>query len=168
MRRRGLLTLGLGEAVGLAVVGTGLALHQPALVNGRLALPAQAVFLAVGRAVLAGSWPTDAPERLQAEAAWLRRLDDTVAALPPHTHAELGQLLAVLASAPGRWALAGLQADWPQASVADVGAALQAMRHSRVALRQQAYFALRDLSAAAYFAGPETWLALGYPGPMDL
>ncbi|WP_342129709.1 hypothetical protein [Hydrogenophaga sp. OTU3427] len=168
MRRRGLLTLGLGAAVGLALVGGGLALQQPVLVAGRLAAPARGLFVAVGRAVLAGSLPTEPAAQAQALLAWLGRLDDSIAALPPHTQAELGQLLAVLVSAPGRWTLAGLRTDWPQASVAEVQAALEAMRHSRLALRQQAYFALRDLSAAAYFAAPETWFALGYPGPMDL
>jgi hypothetical protein len=100
--------------------------------------------------------------------AWFQRLNDSIAALPPHTQAELAQLLSVLASAPGRWALAGLPTDWADASVDQVRAALLDMRHSRLALRQQAYLALRELTCAAYFADPSTWMALGYSGPMDL
>ena len=30
---------------------------------------------------------------------------------------------------------------------------------------QQAYQALRDLTNAAWFADPEAWSAIGYPGP---
>ena len=56
----------------------------------------------------------------------------------------------VLASAPGRWALAGLATDWADAPVADVRAALLDMRHSRLALRQQAYLALRELNAESH------------------
>ena len=41
------------------------------------------------------------------------------------------------------------------------------MRASRIALRQQAYHALRDLTHAAYFADAATWARLGYPGPTD-
>ena len=39
------------------------------------------------------------------------------------------------------------------------------MRTSRIGLRQQAYHALRDLTNAAYFADPQTWPLMGYPGP---
>lgn len=168
MQRRTWLKLGLVSATALALVGGGLALHAPAWTRAGLTAPGRAVFGAVAAAVLDGSLPDEAPARQAALAAWFERLDDSIAALPPHTQAELAQLLTVLGSAPGRWALAGLSTDWPDASVAQVSAALQAMRHSRVALRQQAYFALRDLTAAAYFSDPSTWMALGYAGPMDI
>ena len=169
MQRRTWLKLGLASAVGLAVVGGGLALRAPAwtAADGLMA-PGRAVFRAVALAVLEGSLPDEAAAREAALAGWMQRLNESIAALPPHTQAELAQLLAVLASAPGRWALAGLAADWPEARVPQVQAALQAMRHSRVAVRQQAYFALRDLSVAAYFSDPGTWMALGYSGPLDM
>lgn len=168
MQRRTWLKLGLVSATALALVGGGLALHAPAWTRAGLTAPGRAVFGAIAAAVLDGSLPDEAPARQAALAAWFERLDDSIAALPPHTQAELAQLLTVLGSAPGRWALAGLSTDWPDASVAQVSAALQAMRHSRVALRQQAYLALRELTCAAYFADPGTWLALGYAGPLDV
>lgn len=168
MQRRVWLKLGLVTAAGLALVGGGLALRAPAWTAQGLTASGRAVFGAVAGAVLEGSLPEDGAARSQALAGWYQRLDESIAALPPHTQAELAQLLSVLASAPGRWALAGLSADWPEATVAQVRAALLDMRHSRVALRQQAYLALRELTCAAYFADPDTWMALGYPGPMDL
>jgi len=168
MQRRTLLKLGLTGAGVLAVAGGGLALLRPGLVDGRLAPPGREVFGAVARAVLDGSLPADAATQRDALAAHLRRVDDAVAALPPAVRGELSQLLALLGSAPGRVAFAGLVPAWRDAGVADLQAALQGMRLSRLALRRQAYHALRDLTNAAYYADRSTWAALGYPGPTDL
>lgn len=88
-----------------------------------------------------------------------------MSAFPFHMQSELSQLLALLATAPGRSVLAGLPVEWTSASARDVQAALQAMRTSSLALRQQAYHALRDLTNAAYFADASTWAVMGYPGP---
>lgn len=168
MQRRTWLKLGLASAAGLALLGGGLALQRPALSAGRLLPAGRAIFEAVGAAVLEGCLSEGGPVRQAALQGLLARLDDTLAGLPAATQAELAQLLALLASVPGRLALAGLSSDWSEASVPEVQAALQDMRMSRITLRQQAYFGLRDLSAAAYFADPGTWGLLGYPGPSDL
>jgi hypothetical protein len=91
-----------------------------------------------------------------------------ISALPAHTQAELSQLLALLASSAGRVTLAGLHSPWNKAAVADVQQALQGMRLSSLALRQQAYAALHDISAGAWFADSSTWAMLGYPGPLKI
>jgi len=165
MQRRRLLQLGLGAAALLAVAGGGVALLAPGLAGGRLAPAGRAVFAAVARAVLDGSLPAGGPERQQAIDGLLARLEQTIAGLGPHARQELSMLLALLASPPGRLGLAGLTTDWPHASVAELQASLQAMRLSSITLRQQAYFALRDLTNASYFADPGTWPQIGYPGP---
>jgi hypothetical protein len=168
MERRTLLKLGLGATALLVVAGGALSLLRPGLVDGRMSASARSVFHAIARAVLDGSLP-DEPARRQATlAAHLDRLDDTLAGFPAPTQAELSQLLALLASAPGRAGLAGLHTDWPQASVAELQQSLQDMRVSRLALRQQAYHALRDLTNAAYYADPSMWSLMGYPGPRDI
>ena len=133
-----------------------------------LAPAGREVFAAVGRAVLDGTLPAQDGPRQIALHGLLLRIDDLVAALPAPTQDELGQLLALLASAPGRRALAGLPEPWPEASAAQVQAALQSMRTSSLALRQQAYQALHDIVGAAYFADASTWSQLGYPGPLPL
>jgi hypothetical protein len=115
MQRRTWLKLGLASAVGLALVGGGLALQRPALSAGRLLPAGRAIFEAVGAAVLEGCLPEGGPARQVALQGLLARLDDTLAGLPAATQAELAQLLALLASAPGRWALAGLSSDWREA-----------------------------------------------------
>jgi hypothetical protein len=168
MQRRTLLKLGLGASALLAVVGGGLAMLKPGLAGGRLSAPAKAVFGALARAILHGSLPADAAERHAAIDEHLQRLESALAAFPAGTQAELSQLLALLSSAAGRVALAGLHSDWPEASVGDLQQALQNMRNSGLAMRQQIYHALRDLTNAAYYADPKVWPMLGYPGARAL
>jgi len=167
MQRRTLLKLGTGAAVALALAGGGVALFQPGLVDGRLTPAGRRVFEAVAHAVLDGSLPKEPQAKAAALAAHLQRLEQTLAGLPAATRGELSQLLALLAAAPGRVTFAGLRTDWADADVAQVQAALQNMRRSGLALRQQAYHALRDLTNAAYYADPSTWSLLGYPGPRE-
>ncbi|MDB5779231.1 MAG: hypothetical protein JWP77_1110 [Polaromonas sp.] len=170
MQRRRLLKLGLASAAALAVAGGAAGwLMQPGLQqNGRLSPSGQGVFAAVGQAVLDKTLPAEGGERQKAISGLLARIDTLAQALPPHAQAELSQLLSVLASAPGRLALAGLGQPWGQASIADLQLALQDMRLSGLALRQQAYAALHDIATGAYFADAATWPLLGYPGPMTI
>jgi hypothetical protein len=168
MRRRGLLTLGFVAAAVLAAGGGALALLQPGWRDGRLSERGREVLAAIAGALLDGTLPRDEPAATREVQALLARLDATIAAFPPHVQTELSQLLALLGSAGGRRALAGLPQDWQHASVAQRAAALQSMRSSGVQLRQQAYQALHDLVGSAYFADPATWHVLGYPGPMEI
>lgn len=168
MRRRGLLTLGIVAAAVLAAGGGALALLQPGWRDGRLTPRGRDVLAGIAGALLEGILPTDASAAQREVQALLARLDATIAAFPPHVQTELSQLLALLGSAGGRVALAGLQQDWPEAPVAQRAAALQVMRTSGLQLRQQAYQALHDLVGSAYFADAATWDFLGYPGPMRI
>jgi len=165
MQRRTLLKVGMGAGVLLTVAGAGVVLWTPGWTKDGLSAPARDVFAAVARAVLDGTLPEAAAGREAALAAHLRRLEASIAGLAPATRQELSELLAMLSLAPGRVALAGLGPRWADASVAELQAALQAMRVSSIATRQQVYHALRDLTNAAYYAEPATWAQLGYPGP---
>lgn len=168
MQRRVWLKLGVASAAVLAVAGGTLALWPGPATGSRLSPSARSVMQAVGAAVLEGSLPAAGPARAAALAGLLTRLDDLVAGLPPHAQRELAQLLQLLGTSAGRRLLAGVEAPWPEASVAQVQAGLQGMRTSRLTLRRQAYQALHDLVAGAYFADPLTWSQLGYPGPRTL
>ena len=168
MQRRSFLKLGFGATTALVLVGGGLAMFQPGLQDGRLNAASREVFAGVARAVLDGSLPADSIQRHLALQLHLQRLDDVLFAFPREVQAELSQLLAILGSTPGRVALAGLHAPWPEASVAQVQTALQGMRVSSLAPKQQAYQALRDLTNAAYYADPSAWNILGYPGPKTI
>lgn len=165
MHRRTVLKLGVASAVALGVAGGAASLWSAGLVDGRLAPAGREVFRAVGRAILDQTLPRDETARRVALDGLLGRVDELVVALPPHAQAELSQLLSLLASAPGRRMLGGLAEPWPVAPEADIQNALQEMRLSSLVLRRQAYAALHDITAAAYFSDAATWAQLGYPGP---
>lgn len=168
MRRRSLLTLGAVSATALALAGGTLALLQPGLREGKLSAAGRRVFSGASRALLDGNLPAG-PEAVHgALLALLDRIDALIAALPPHSQSELSQLLAVLASAGGRRALAGIGQPWESATVRDIQQGLQSMRVSGASLRQQAYQALHDIVGSAYVCDPGTWSQLGYPGPLKI
>ena len=168
MQRRTLLALGLVTGTAVTAAGTALGWLAPARRSGRLQSGPSAVMTAVAEAVLDGALPTDPSARAQALAAHLARLERTLSGLPPTMQAEVDQLLSVLASPAGRIGLAGLASPWHQATPQQLSAALQGLRSSSLALRQQTYRALRDLTNSAYFADVTTWPVLGYPGPVSV
>lgn len=169
MQRRTLLQLGLGASALIAVAGYGVSRWSPGLgPDLRLSAGARQVFASVAQAVLEGNLPQQPITRQAALAAHLQRVETAIAGLPPATRKELSDLLALLCTAPGRLALTGLPADWPQAATRQVQAALQTMRRSSSQTRQQVYQALRELTVAAYFSDASTWQQLGYPGPTTI
>jgi hypothetical protein len=168
MQRRRLLQLGLAAGAALAVAGGAIALVQPGLRSGHLTPRSREIFRALALALLHGSLPAPGAARDAVLDAHLSRVDGTVAGLPLHVQSELSTLLSVLGTAAGRLGLAGLSTDWREASVPELQAALQAMRFSSLAARQQVYLALRELTVGAFFADAGTWQLMGYPGPTDV
>ena len=162
------MKLGAASAIVLAVAGGGIALLAPGVVDGKLGAPGRAVFRAAGAAILDGSLPQPLAVREAALDGLLDRVDALVLALAPHVQKELSLLLSLLASAPGRQAIAGLDTDWANASIPQMQQALQSMRISNLSLRQQAYHALHDIVGGAYFSDAQTWPQLGYPGPLKI
>lgn len=161
MKRRWLL-LGAFSGAVLALGGGTLALMRPGLLHGKLTESGREVFGGAARGLLDG---IIGPDEI---APLLARIDTLVSGLPPNAQAELSQLLALLASAPGRMAFAGLAPTWAEATVQQIQDAMQSMRLSSVSLRQQAYQALHDIAGAAYFSDDATWALLGYPGPKSI
>ncbi len=145
-----------------------MALMRPGLVEGRLSDDARALMRSVALAVLDGSLPAAEGGREAALASHLERVQGTIDGFPSAMRSELSQLLGLLCTGAGRITLAGLRTDWPQASIAQVQSALQAMNLSSLALRQQAFHALRDLTNGAFYADPSTWPLIGYPGPRSI
>ena len=137
-------------------------------VAGRFQPMARELFLAVGTTILQGALPAEQGSRSDALQQWLERLEDTVAGMPLAVQTEVDEMILILTSAPGRIGLAGLLRPWGQATAAELQAVMQDLRLSRLPLRQQVFHALRDLSNAAYFAAPQTWAAVGYPGPLKV
>ncbi len=168
MRRRSWLKLGIAGAAVLAVGGGAMSVLDRGLAGGQLTEGGRTVFRNIARGALDGILPAPAPRQAQALDGLLDRIDALISALPALAQGELGQLLALLQTAPGRRLLAGLQPAWQQATVQDIQQALQSMRTSPSTLRQQAYHAMHDIVGAAYFSDRSTWPALGYPGPLEI
>jgi hypothetical protein len=161
--------MGAGSAVALGLAG-GIAIWiTPGLdAEGGLTGAGLNVFHAVGRAVLDGTLPVDTKARELALQGMQERIDGLTRNLPVHAQEELSQLLALLGTSAGRYTLTGLNAHWSEATVEQIQHALQAMRTSGLAVKQQVYHALHDIVAGAYFADATTWSRLGYPGPLKI
>lgn len=164
-----------GIAGGLLLT-TALVLHQPLdrfgkrmLVdsvpldgkNGALRL----VMPALAPVILKGTIPADEPQRSSA----IKRATDGVAAavsaLSAPAQREVAELFALLAFAPTRRLVAGVSSPWPEATEMEIGRFLESWRHSSLDLLKSGYMALHDLTFGAWYADPETWVAIGYPGP---
>jgi hypothetical protein len=166
MQRRTFLGWGVASGAVLALAGGGVAaMYEPAWRDGEILPAGRRVLTGVARAVLDGSLPDEPHAQAAAIDAHLQRMQALLLAMPPHTQAEVADLLALLALPPARIALCGSSRPWESAAVADIQAVLQSRRASSLLLWRQAYGALRDLTHAAYFSDASTWPLLRYPGP---
>lgn len=166
--RRAFLRFGAAGAVLLTAAGAARAdriyraagADEPARV---LDTADREVLAAVAPVILAGALvpTTDV-------AAVVGSVDRAVSGLPPHLRREVRQLLALLASWPGRRWLAGIDTPWRSTAPAEVHAFLERWRFSRWTLLQQGYHALHELVLAAWYARPDAWPAIGYPGPPEV
>ena len=163
MQRRGLLKLGLFG--GALLAGGGLL----ATYAGRdAARDRETVLRAVATAVLASALPANGAARDQALLDAVSSSNTAIAGLSPSAQAELAQLFTLLAAAPTRIALAGVNKPWPDASVQEVTDFLQRWRSHPLALMQSGYHALHDLVAGPWYGNAANWSAIGYPGPPSL
>ena len=163
-----MLKLGLVTGAVLALAGGAVALVRPGFERGDLTAVGREVFRAIALGVLDKTLPDAAASKSAALDVLLNDVGVLIAALPAHAQAEVSQLLSILSTTIGRSGLAGLHTPWAAATAAQVQAALQDMRISSLAVRQQAYAALHDITAGAYFSKPDSWVVLGYPGPLKI
>lgn len=163
-----MIRYGLGGAIALAAGGVGLSLQRTAPREpGRplRALDARtfSILAAVADRVAPAREGFPAASDLQVA----EKVDELLATVDPAVVDEVTQVLHLLENG-----LAGLVFDGrPRAFTAlDPAAqdrALAAWQGSRLHLRRTAYKALHGLCAAAYYASPEIYPAVGYPGPPD-
>lgn len=166
MQRRRLLGWGGAAVLAAVLAGAGAASLRPAIRRGLLTADGQILVNALGQAILQGSLPEDNPAVALALTGLQKRFEELVQALPAHTQSDIEEMLVALNHPAGCRALMGHSIDWATASPQQVQTALTDMQKSDWSLRRQAYLALHDLIGGAYFAAPQTWAILGYPGPM--
>jgi len=160
--RRTFIKTGLLGAAALAVAGGLYRLRQPApLQPYQPDAATRAALTAIVPAMLQDALPAADATAL---AATIERMQAAIAGLPLPTQKEVAGLFGLLTLAPTRRLLAGVP-DWAEASPEQVTAFLRSWQQHRFALLQSAYQALHDLIFGAWYADPESWSAIGYPGP---
>lgn len=164
MRRRSFFKLGLLGACTVAAGGAAYRLVHTGSPLRRFELggEARAALAAIVPVMLGSALPPGAP-------ALARAIDGVRAAilsLPLAQQGEVQDLFGLLALAPARRFVAGVEGGWRNAAPRQVAAFLQAWRLHRFATLQTAYLALHDLILGAWYADSASWAAIGYPGPM--
>lgn len=169
MGRRRFIQVGVVGAALLAGAGWLVARRPEELpgVGGPFAVlsPADAAVLqAISRRVLPRDPPFPSPEGVRVT----DRVDAFLAMSHPGVQRDVKRLLALFDSA-----LLGLVLDaspfrFRTASPARQDARLTAWSKCRLDVRRTGFRALRRLVASAYWSSPETWGAVGYPGPPAL
>lgn len=168
--RRTFLAAGVAGAAALAAAGWWRSSRDaiPVLVGTTPAPDALAVLTAVTPVFLEGTLPEDKAAASAAVQTTVANIGTAIAGLPPGAQEELGQLFALLGFPPTRIALARVTSPWPQAPHDEIAAFLDHWRTSRFLLLHSAYSALHQLVFAAWYGNPQSWPAIGYPGPPKL
>lgn len=167
--RRTFLFAGLAGTAALVAAGW---LRSTRVAPGRpgaaLSTDANDVLAAVIPVFLAGALPAEADAAKRALRETITSVGVAIAGLPPAAQRELAQLFSLLGFAPARIALARVPSGWREAGADDVAAFLERWRTSDFLLFRSAYAALHQLVFAAWYGNPQSWAAIGYPGPPRL
>ena len=169
LARRDFLKIGAGFSLALTVAavlpgcssggnGTapGMAFLQPADLE---------LLTALAPVVVLDLKTLDAAESARRLKLTLVNIDATCAGLGVHSRGELRKLFDLLAIAPLRYVLTGVGA-WKAASPEMLAAFLDRWRGSSLATLNSGGNVLVRLVAGSYYAIPETFASVGYPGPL--
>ncbi|HTT71502.1 MAG TPA: hypothetical protein VMG32_09790 [Anaeromyxobacteraceae bacterium] len=166
--RRGFLKLGLFGAAFLAVGGSGYLATR----RTRVRLPAGgplSVFSPEEATVLMAVAERLVPERAgfprPAAVKLAEKMDRVAAMADPATQLELRRLVRLFESALGGLVFDRQPQLFTEASPAHQDLRLRAWAESRIALRRTGHLAMKRLVYASYYGSPETYAAVGYPGP---
>lgn len=157
--RREFLKTGLGGGALLVIAGC----TRPAAGGGR-----ETVLTALLPVMLQGALPDGDEARRLAIASTIAGVEKAIAGLSLTTQKEVDELFDLLAFPPTRVFAARIWSPWPEATPEAIGRFLQDWRFSRFDLLKSGYAALHDLVFGAWYARPDTWKAIGYPGPPEV
>lgn len=166
--RRNVLKFGIAGAALLALGGVGLGLRgtvrhapkAPLLVFDEVEF---SVLWAVAERVC----PANGAFPAASTVGVAEKIDALMASLDPGTQAETKAVLRLVENALPGLLLDGRFTTFTGSSPAAQDAVLEGMRTSRLHLRRTMFKALGGLVGATYYAQPEVWGAVGYPGPPD-
>lgn len=169
--RRGFLKKGLVGAAVLALGGGTALFLRPGKdwelpPEGLLALSAReyAVMMAIATQMIpvTGDFPSLQKVRLGFNA------DRILTKVDPTALKEMKQLLNLFENALPNFLFGWRWSPFTQMTPSEQNAVLSEWLSSCLTVRRTGYTALRGLVLAAYFVRPETWAAVGYPGPPKL
>ena len=115
--------------------------------------------------MLAGALTTQPEDASRQINRTLYGVEAAITGLSLAAQAEIGELFDLLTFPLTRMLAAGLWSPWKDATPASLNAFLESWRHSRFDLLKSGYAALHDLILGTWYAQPESWAVIGYPGP---
>ncbi len=115
--------------------------------------------------MLAGALTTQPEDASRQINRTLSGVEAAINGLSLAAQAEIGELFDLLTFPLTRMLAAGLWSPWKDATPASLNAFLESWRHSRFDLLKSGYAALHDLILGTWYAQPESWAVIGYPGP---
>jgi hypothetical protein len=163
LSRRQFLQTGVAGGVLLAFSGWLNAAGARRLSDGE-----REMLAAVVAVLLDGALPQEGAARRQLVERTVDGIAKAVSGLSLATQKEIGELFGLLVLAPARLLIAGVGRPWREAGTAEVAEFLDSWRTSRLGLLQSGYAALHDLTFGAWYARPDNWEAIGYPGPPEV
>lgn len=171
--RRGFLKLGVigGLALGTVGMGAGLAgchRNEQASAEGYQFFRDGdiALFTALIPAIVANTLTPEPDARRAGVGEILLRMDQACLRLGAPAQKELRQLFDLLNFGLTRRLAAGVAKPWDQVSEDDAAAFLDRWRNSSIGLFNAGYRVLIKLPTVTYFTMPQSWAAVGYPGPL--
>lgn len=167
--RRNFLRMGMTGTLVLSTVSftamlSGCASAPPAAGLRVLRAPDLVILRALMPVVLAGALPSDeSRERVLDES--LNLLDGLLAASSRAGQQQVCQLFDLMAFAPTRRLVVGLDKDWDKASPDEIEAFLTAWSKSRFDMLRAAYIALTQMITMNWYLQPRSWSAINYVPP---
>jgi hypothetical protein len=128
----------------------------------------QSLLLAIIPVMLEGALPGSAKGRRQAVEEIIAGFDTTVLHFSPVVRKEIRQLLDLLQFPFTRIVLTGVMRPWHQEENPGIRDFLTRWQTSRFSLFRSGYYALHDLIIGAWYANPDSWKRISYPGPPRL
>lgn len=164
MNRRSLLT---GAFATTAALALGVTLYRPELesMDDADSDEHRELFAVLLPVLLDGALPQMASPRQAAIERTLDAIAQTMAILPDDQRAELELLLSGLENRFGALLLTGSFTPLLLRSPAQLVTMLEDWRDGFLEMQQQAYYGLRELVMASYYACPEHWGAMHYAKP---
>jgi len=161
MKRRSFLGLGAAAALALSGKGLGAARAQPSEGLHFLTARQYATLAAIAEVVnpAYGAFPS------AGELDVAGKLDALLDRMEPGIAAELAQGLDLVGGGFLGLVLAGRTERFASLPLARRQEEWKAWSTSRMALRRSVHKAFTSLCGATYWACPETWPGVGYPGP---